>query len=68
MKDILTMTHEELIKFCDDAETWDSPNVQESMEYLSKWYCIDMKNELGEWKSGDELLKEIKNAYEKGCD
>lgn len=36
--------------------------VQELVEDLCKYYEIDMKNELGEWKNADELLEEIKEA------
>lgn len=56
----------EIIQAIEDAESYDE--VTELCEYLCKWYEIDMKNDLGEWKNGDAILSEIKFNANKNND
>lgn len=56
----------EAINLIESASSNDE--VQELVEDLCKYYEIDMKNELGEWKNGDELLEGIKEAARKNND
>ena len=62
------MTREEMIEKIRNCAQYDE--VQEEVEFLSKWYDIPLKDELGEWKNGDEMLAEIEKAFqnEVACD
>lgn len=55
------MTREEMICKIRNCAQWDE--VQPEVEFLAKWYDIPLKNELGEWKYGDEMLAEIEKAF-----
>lgn len=59
-------SNREIIEVIENSSSYDE--VQKLAEYLCKHYEIDMKNELGEWKNGDEILEEIKEAARKNQD
>lgn len=56
---------EEVCDFIDNAKTWDSYEVQKSINYLCEKYDIPLKDDLGEWRYAEDVLTDIKKAISK---